>query len=65
MHLEKGKIWAWVRDPVAVVAKARAKARAKAKVRAVVVVEIKVVLSAPADFVFVQNVVKKCPISEE
>ncbi len=61
MHLEKGKIWAWVRDPVAVVAKARA----KAKVRVVVVVEIKVVLSAPADFVFVQNVVKKCPISEE
>jgi predicted nucleotidyltransferase len=63
MHLEKEIIWARVGEPAVVEVKARARVRAKAK--AVVVVEIKVVLSAPADFVFVQNVAKKCPISEE
>ena len=53
MHLEEEIIWARVEEPVVVVAKA------------VVVVVIRVVLSVPADIVFVQNVARKCPISEE
>jgi hypothetical protein len=63
MHLEKGKIWARVGEPAVVEVRARVRVRAKAK--AVVVVEIKVVPTVPADIVCVQNVAKKCPISEE
>ena len=60
MHLEKEIIWARVGEPAVVVeAKAKVKVKVKAKAKAVAGAVIKAVLSAPADFVFVQSVVKK------